>query len=178
MLQPTFYSSPYSTLRTIFVYRTGLNPANMPTENELLDATARGDMHQVRNLLDEGIDPNIQGDSGWAAIHQAAKEGNHELAELLLEYGCDPNAKEDSGLTSLHFAAQKGHDLTVQLLLDYWADPNAQDKSECTPLHYASKNGHVRVVRLLLGHDDIPKEEKSAGRAYVSRPKIKHWAPD
>ena len=87
-------------------------------DKDLLDATKRGDIDQVRKFLDEGANPNAKGDSGSTPLHNAAKGKNPDVVKLLLKYGADPNADDDSGSIPLHFAAQDGHDEIVQLLLN------------------------------------------------------------
>ncbi|RYP15321.1 hypothetical protein DL765_005777 [Monosporascus sp. GIB2] len=119
-------------------------------DKDLLDATKRGAIDKVRKFLDGEADPNAKGDSGSTPLHNAAKGGNPEIAELLLEYGADPNATDDSGSIPLHHAAQGGHDRIVQLLLDYWADPNTKNASGSTPLHNAAEGNNPVVVELLL----------------------------
>ena len=42
---------------------------------------------------------------GSTPLHEAARSGRKEIAELLIDKGAEVNAKEDGGMTPLHPAA-------------------------------------------------------------------------
>ena len=123
----------------------------------LLDVVRKGDIDQARNILGNGIDPNITDSSEIKPLHYAVQGNHFSVIELLVEYGADPNAKENSGSTSLHYAARDGHTEIIQLLLDYGADPNSKENKGLTPLHIAAKGNEVSAVKLLL-HAGAKKE--------------------
>jgi len=129
------------------------------------DAASVGDLERVRELLEEGIDPNARDAHGETPLHKAASEGHVHVARLLLEHGANPNARDEVGWTPLHWAAYKGHVDVVKLLLKHGADPNAQSNSGETPLHIAAYNGHVEVVKLLLEYKADPNAKDKDGDA-------------
>ena len=71
---------------------------------ELRDAVKSNDAVRVRTLLNAGIDPNFRDPLGATLLHDAAWNGNQQIAELLLEY---PDAKPlDLSDVYKHLAAQ------------------------------------------------------------------------
>jgi len=87
-------------------------------DEDLLDATERGDIDEVRKLLDEGANPNSKGYFRSTPLHNATKRENREVVQLLLEKRADPNAEDHRKWIPLHYAAVAGYDEIVQLLLD------------------------------------------------------------
>ena len=71
---------------------------------DLIDAVRSGDIQGVRELLDRGVDPNIQDRSGYTALIFAARGANIEIVELLLNYGADPSIREIHGDTAIMMA--------------------------------------------------------------------------
>ncbi|KAK2616728.1 hypothetical protein QQS21_000340 [Conoideocrella luteorostrata] len=117
----------------------------------------------LRNILENGTDPNEDNNLGLTHLHIAATHNNHELAKRLLDYRADPDEKDNSEFTPLHYAATMGHQIIVRLLLDYRADPDAKDNSGSTPLHYAATMGHHIIVGLLLDRRADPDAKDNSG---------------
>jgi ankyrin repeat protein len=89
---------------------------------------------------------------GWGtALHEAARSGRADIAELLLEHGSDINAIELEGDTPLHTAVKwGGHEDVVKVLIAHKADVNAGDKDGKTPLCDAAAEGYPNIIMLLL----------------------------
>ncbi len=129
----------------------GLSAA-VPPEAPVADAAMRGDVQQVRALLERGADPNEAQGDGMTALHWAAHEGREELARLLVDEGAalDPVTRI-ADYTPLHLAARSGHGAVVRLLAEAGADVEARTGSGgATPLHLAAGAGSVEGVRALL----------------------------
>jgi ankyrin repeat protein len=114
-------------------------------------AAYHGDVEQLRELLNTGIDPNTAPEifksqssypvrnrlfskmreetfSSVTPLYAAAQEGNLECVKLLLERGADPFIKATSqmnqrGASALHIAGLGGH------LRTYWKMKNFKPKS-------------------------------------------------
>lgn len=71
----------------------------------------------IRNIVEDGADPNVQGHYRSTPLHFAARGKSLDIAELILIYGADPNAEDEFKSTPLHYAAAKGYDRIVRLLL-------------------------------------------------------------
>ena len=64
----------------------------------------------------------IKDNSGWTALHWAAKEENLEAAILLIKSNASVNEEDNYGRTPLHWAARSGKTEMVKLFLENSAD--------------------------------------------------------
>jgi len=121
-------------------------------EDGFLYAAESGDIDKVRQLLDSGIDPNIQDEAKDTALMYASQLGYIEIVELLLDRGADPNIQNEDKNTALLYAFETGYGYIeiVKLLLDRGADPNISNSAGDTSLILASLQGNIDVSRLLL----------------------------
>lgn len=107
-------------------------------QSRLYEAIQKGNVEELKKLLQNGIDPNIIGDMSaeplwfWAAI-----EKNPLLLETFLYWGAKVDARNNRGQTGLMWAAAKGLKDNVMLLILHQANVNAQDKDGRSALHYA-----------------------------------------
>jgi tetratricopeptide (TPR) repeat protein len=89
-------------------------------------------------------------DSGWTALHFAARNGQVEFARRLLEAKADVNALGPSDETPLHLASGWGTKETVGLLLQCGADKTMKYLGK-TPLTIAKENMREDIAKLLAG---------------------------
>lgn len=108
-----------------------------------------GDVAQARQWLDEGLDPNFEGQLIGTGLMIGAWEGNVALMELFLARGADLHRTNRHGETALMLAAWKNRPEAVRWLLEKGAQPNRADK-EWTALHYAAFAGNASLVDDLL----------------------------
>lgn len=91
---------------------------------DLREAVILGDLERVRELCDEGEDPDTE--AGWiwhdTFLMVAADLGHGAIARFLLDRGVDIEGTDDLGHTALMRAAGAGHPEIVALLLDRGAD--------------------------------------------------------
>ena len=85
-------------------------------------------------------------DSGWTALHFAARNGQVEFARRLLEAKADVNALGPSDETPLHLAVSQNLRSMVFMLLNYGADCNIKSKYMATPLHYVKKKSSAALL--------------------------------
>jgi ankyrin repeat protein len=84
--------------------------AQNPMRVQPLHSAAAGrQLGIVRMLLERGATVNARQHLGWTALHEAANQGNREMAETLLRHGADPSLGNDDGKTSSDVAADRGH---------------------------------------------------------------------
>ncbi|KAF2368451.1 Ankyrin repeat-containing domain [Trinorchestia longiramus] len=89
----------------------------------LLEAAARNDIDEVRDLLQSGsVSPNATNEDGLTALHQCCIDDSAEMLTLLLHYGADVNAADSEKWTPLHAAATCGHLHLAQLLVQHGAN--------------------------------------------------------
>ena len=128
-------------------------------------ASIWGRFKPVRWLLRRGADSNRQDSSdGRAALHEAARRGDLEMAQTLLQHNADPNIQDHEGQIPLHWASEYGRTNVARLLLEQGVDVNARTEDGSTPLHLASKNGELEVARLLIEHGADRDAEDHKGR--------------
>ena len=74
--------------------------------------------------------------SGFTALHYAAKSWGRDTLPLLLQAGADVNMVTNTGKTPLHFLAHLNYYDTdsVSLLLEAGADVDIADKVQCIRL--------------------------------------------
>lgn len=87
----------------------------------LLEAASRGDVEEVKKMLDYGVDPNLANDDGLTALHQACIDECDDIAELLVEYGAYIDAEDRELWTPLHASAACGNFSMVEYLVDHGA---------------------------------------------------------
>ena len=155
--------------------------ANMKTNptdlnEQLLQATQRGDKENVLNLLQQGAEINVrdaQGRTprlaidahadtrltnrfGGISIIPASERGHVEIVrELLTHTSINVNHVNNLGWTALLEAiilsnGDKPHQQIVQLLIDHGADVNLADRDGVTPLHHARERRFTEIEHILL----------------------------
>lgn len=133
----------------------------------LLEAAARNDIGEVRNLLLRGVDANRGDDDGLTALHQSCIDDFEELVKVLIENGADVNANDTENWTPLHAAATCGHTNICRLLIENGANILAvnadqsisfdicEESSEC--LYYLQNE----MRRMGITQGDIDNARKS-----------------
>lgn len=110
-------------------------------ELELLDAVYRGDVDQVRKLLEDCVNPDALDEyKDETALISASKKGHVEIVKLLLAANATLDAVETDGYTALMFAGKRGHTETVKTLLDAGADMDTvRNRYNLTGRDYAQR---------------------------------------
>jgi len=86
------------------------------------DAVRRGDVEDVRAMLQVGRDPNAKDRYGQTAVMLAAVRGHTEIVRLLVEAGADLDVTAKYGLSALMLAVITHHAAIVAILVDGGAD--------------------------------------------------------
>jgi cytohesin len=134
--------------------------------DKLFAAVKKGDVAEVKRLLEGGLDANTRDEFAETPLHWAARIGDVRMAELLIKYGGDINARNNAENTPLHVAVAYGHLDMAEFLINHGGDINAKNEEGWTPLHVAVFNGHLSLVKLLLEKGADPSirdnEQKTA----------------
>ena len=136
-------------------------------DGPIINATKRGDVQEVRTLLEQGVEVNEASGDGMTALHWAAERGDLEVAEVLIAAGASMKAGTRIGrYTPLHMAAKAGRAEMVVALIEAGAAVNAATtNSGATPLHLAAISGSADVIRLLVQHGaDVNSGDGAAGQ--------------
>ncbi|KAG5228591.1 hypothetical protein OIU76_018036 [Salix suchowensis] len=106
----------------------------------------KGDLRQVKHLLDEGMDVNVPAwgpkSKGLTALHLAAQGGHLDIMDELLERGANIDARTLGvcGWTPLHRAAKERKKEAVKFLIENGAflPDDMNDSRFNPPLHYCT----------------------------------------
>jgi ankyrin repeat protein len=94
-----------------------------PLQNQLVAASAAGDLGTIKKLVAEGVNPNFP-DTRWGAtpLHVAAAAGHLPVVTYLVQRSANLNSRDESGMTPLMSACSAGHNAVVLTLLNARAD--------------------------------------------------------
>ena len=142
-------------------------------QKELFHAISHKQASEVRNLLDQGIDPNTTDAYGSPLLHQVVARGKVDMLELLLSYDeLKIDAYNRVGQTALSLAARWERGDMVELLLQAGAEPNAAgERYQLTPLIGSVIGRNLEITNILV----------EAGASIDHKDKINdaaalHWA--
>jgi hypothetical protein len=108
-----------------------------------------GNVAQVREWLDAGLDPNFMADRIGSGLMIAAWNGDIPMMALLVARGADVNKPNDRGERPLMHAAWRGQLEAMEWLLARGARVNGEPM-QWSALHYAVFGGRADAAALLL----------------------------
>ncbi|MBI1216452.1 MAG: hypothetical protein GC185_11630 [Alphaproteobacteria bacterium] len=97
------------------------------------------DLRKMKQLLEQGISPDVRDPAGDTALMRAAGGGFDDGVLLLLEKGADISLTGAKGRTALHKAAAGPSVGVAQQLAEAGASALARDEEGKTPLQYAER---------------------------------------
>ena len=149
------------------VFAFAVLPVAVADECPLCIPASKGDIAEVKRLLDSGANPNTVKNNNWPALMYAASNGNAEIVKMLLSAGANPNAENYFGWISLVNAAFYGHAEVAKMLLAAGANPNVatndERKAGKTVLMFAAEEGYDEVVKILLSAGANPNATANDG---------------
>lgn len=106
-----------------------------PTAAALAEAAADGDAASVRDLVQQGADPNAQGEQGVNLLQLAMLAQSKRGLQALLAAGADPNRPGLGGSTAVHGAAIADDPEYLEIVLAGGGDPDVRHgETGATPL--------------------------------------------
>jgi hypothetical protein len=121
--------------------------------DDLLAATRKGDLAQVKALLDKGASVNSKSSYGQTPLFFACDRGYLEIAKLLVDRGADVNVEDTFyHASALSWAVEKNRLEIVKLLLDHGA------KSPGEVVLAGAQGGKPELVKIGLDKGPIGKE--------------------
>jgi uncharacterized protein len=127
----------------------------MKAGQELHEATKRGDINKVIQLLDGGADINSKDKFGQTPLMVAAHLDHADLVQLLIERGADLNTTAKYHLSALMLAIISGHEQVAQALIKAGADLTVRGGKGAggfygkTALDFAEERQQDQIVALL-----------------------------
>jgi serine/threonine-protein phosphatase 6 regulatory ankyrin repeat subunit B len=130
-----------------------VNHRNADGSTPLQWAIYKGNVAEVRRLLDDGADPNIANEYGASPMSLAAEVANTEILNLLLAAGADADSPNQDGQTALMAVARTGNVAAAKALLEHGATVDARESfGGQTALMWASARRHPEMIELLVAH--------------------------
>ena len=116
----------------------------------LVDAASRGDVAQVRRLLDDGADVNERDAQGRTAVTAAALGDHVEVARALISAGADVDAQDSDRNNALLVTGETGSVPMLREVLKASPDLGATNRYGGVAVIPASDRSHVEYVREIL----------------------------
>ena len=118
------------------------------------DAAMDGDVETLKQLLAEGVSPDVTADFGKTPLHCLCicDHGDNSTAcfELLRDAGANLEASNSLGYRPLHFAAFFGVVRLLSLLVHGGVNVDAKNLGNSTALHIAAEKRATDCVEVLL----------------------------
>lgn len=152
------------TIATLANLGADLNARTHSDASPLLLAVRKHHPHALRALINAGADVELRHQPDQStALHEAARLGAFNEAEVLLEVGrADPNATNVEGYAPLHFAGRLfPGDMIPRLdlaaaLLAAGAEIDLRALDGVRPVDFAGRQGNDTVFNLLVAHNAAP----------------------
>ncbi|XP_044196188.1 protein phosphatase 1 regulatory subunit 16A [Thunnus albacares] len=129
-----------------------------PNTVTLLDAAARNDVDEVRELLNNGVNPDLVNEDGLTALHQCCIDDFVEIVQCLLDAGACVNACDSELWTPLHAAATCGHTGLVQLLIQAGANLLAVNADGNMPYDLCEDEATLELLEMVMAEQGITQD--------------------
>ncbi|XP_051872428.1 protein phosphatase 1 regulatory subunit 16A [Pristis pectinata] len=146
-----------------------LKRIRFPDNVRLLEAASRNDVEEVRQLLQDGISPDLYNEDGLTALHQCCIDDYKEIVKLLLETGADVNACDSELWTPLHAAATCGHLHLVQQLVEHGADLLAVNADGNMPYDLCEDEVTLDCIENAMAQQGVTQEKIDESRMATER---------
>ena len=133
-------------------------------------ACEMNDIKEVKRMIYNGENINIQNDKLETPLHIACWKYSINIIEVLLKHGADPNKKDNFNNSPLHYVCMNIrvnyiHYNIVKLLLEYGADVDCKNDNGSIPLYITCYRNNSKAVELLLEKGANVNEKNNDGHA-------------
>jgi ankyrin repeat protein len=123
-------------------------------KSPLIQASSKGDVSTVRQLINEGANVNETDSRGYTPLMYAVWSENVETIQILLNKGVNVNAKDSAGMTPLAHAVYHNSDIDIiKLLIKGGANVNVQtnDGQTLTDIAVSNFRGDILDELIIAG---------------------------
>lgn len=124
-------------------------------KEQFFKAVEKGNIAEINNLINNGVNINSQDDLGRTAIMIAAYANDVETAKALIEKGADVNIQDNMKNNPFLYSGAEGYIEILKLTIEAGANPKLLNRYGGTALIPASEHGFVEVVKELLENTEI-----------------------
>ncbi|XP_017279321.1 BRCA1-associated RING domain protein 1 [Kryptolebias marmoratus] len=139
--------SPRSSVRRLSSGSPAVVKRNHKGETLLHLAAIKGDTEAVKELLDQGADPNLKDNAGWTPLHEACNLGHLPVVEVLVSGGALLNTPGYENDSPLHDAVRNGHAAIVKRLLQLGASQNVLNLHGKRPADYTVSQEMLEIFQ-------------------------------
>jgi ankyrin repeat protein len=135
---------------------------------QFLEAVRKGDGNKVTKLITDtngNIVNTKSRETGEAALHIIAKNGDPVYLRFLIQKGANPNIQDASGNTPMIIAINSGFEEAVSILITYRANVNLANSAGETPLIRAVQLRKRDLVIALLAAGADPDRTDVVGKS-------------
>ncbi|KZE83627.1 hypothetical protein AV926_04395 [Myroides marinus] len=125
-------------------------------EDVLFDAIKKNDLTAVKQLVERGVNLEIQNVKGETPLMYAVYLKYNSIAKALIEAGANVNAQDKILNSPFLYAGAEGNLEIVQLALKHGADFTVFNRYNGSALIPAAEKGHIDVVKLLVNYPGYP----------------------
>ncbi|MDM1503711.1 ankyrin repeat domain-containing protein [Myroides marinus] len=125
-------------------------------EDVLFDAIKKNDLTAVKQLVERGVNLEIQNVKGETPLMYAVYLKYNSIAKALIEAGANVNAQDKVLNSPFLYAGAEGNLEIVQLSLKHGADFTVFNRYNGSALIPAAEKGHIDVVKLLVNYPGYP----------------------
>uniref|UniRef100_A0A8C6URZ3 Protein phosphatase 1, regulatory subunit 16A n=1 Tax=Neogobius melanostomus TaxID=47308 RepID=A0A8C6URZ3_9GOBI len=138
--------------------KTRTSRVTFPSAVTLLDAAARNDIQEVRELLNKGVSPDLYNEDGLTALHQCCIDDFVDIVQCLLDAGACVNACDSELWTPLHAAATCGHTGLVQILIQAGANLLGVNADGNMPYDLCEDEATLELLEMAMAEQGITQD--------------------
>jgi len=117
---------------------------------DIINASRKGDLERVLQLIEEGTNVNIKDSYGSTALIHASFNGNLEIVNALIKAGANLNIKDFSGSTALIRVSCWNHLNVTKALIEAGANTEFINNYYKCALYYSLRYSNYEISNLLL----------------------------
>jgi len=118
--------------------------------DDIFRASSKGDLADVKELVEAGANINVKDGNGWTALMFATDKKHLDIVKYLVEKGADINVKDKFSSSALTYAILRNSLDIVKYLVEKGADINVKNDKGVTALILAASENRIGIVKCLV----------------------------